>query len=741
MNQYTSYIDGQYRQSLASPTRTSNTAMPRLSAGKRQKVVEVLVEKPVIVHKYVDVEEEVIIEKPVERRIEKDIIIEKVVEVPVEKVVETEVDIIREEFKEVIVEKEVPFEKIIDIPIQRFVERPVEILKEVEVKVPVHVDKFQDRTFIKPIETRFQEQVTVVEKPVVQHRIADKHVEIPFNRHINICQEHVFGKEFYTEKERLITADKLVSVPVQKPYNVLHESIVQKQVEVPIAVKKVVDKPYEVLKEVIREVPVEVIKENRITVPVNKVVEIPVEKIVEIPVKTETHVEITYETVSEKPVFTPAPLDIPHPVIVEKPIPITTYVENPMEKVVERLVEIPFGKLIELPASKEVLAEVGHIKEVQQHIETTVEVPLQVEKYVEIPREEILEKTITLQKIIEKPKVIPRYVDRIVDKYVDVMVEVPVPKIVEVPITLSHDKAVDLFTTVQKVNYRKNIQSVPMNTLIKFDTINPLQKSRFLESTKKLAAIIVENEKLQAELSAFQEKNRIRSSMGSLQGAACTVQEVERLRRICYELDASLKQKEMERNRLRLTTSQTAELEVFQQVDSSDIPKLQSHIQRIRAENENLKAIKARGAFSAKRNKIGSRVSHQETRRENPIVQSTSMAQSRTSSTGIRRSFNGLASSNIVAAPTQSTYIQQAPLITSPQMRASQTELRRSQAFSSQGGYTGAMATTSYAQPASFSQMGAGSVIRKSHTEFTQTTTTTGGYQQGGFNMMAASRL
>jgi hypothetical protein len=116
MNQYTSVIDGFNSRSpspqpqyVQSPQIYSPAPVARPSVNKRQKIVEVIIEKPVIVHKYVDVEEEIIIEKPVERLIEQEIYIERVIEVPVEKIIENEVEIVREEVKEIIVEKEVEY--------------------------------------------------------------------------------------------------------------------------------------------------------------------------------------------------------------------------------------------------------------------------------------------------------------------------------------------------------------------------------------------------------------------------------------------------------------------------------------------------------------------------------------------------------------------------------------------------------------------------------------------------------
>jgi len=129
--------------------------------------------------------------------------------------------------------------------------------------------------------------------------------------------------------------------------------------------------------------------------------------------------------------------------------------------------------------------------------------------------------------------------------------------------------------------------------------------------------MVIEHEKLNAEMHYLRERVVTRGSISTgLSGVGASVQENERLKRIIYELESSLRQKETERNRLRTTTSTAADLDIRQQFDSSDVPRLQSHIQRVRAENQNLRNIAARGQFTSNRVKVGSRISHQETKRE-----------------------------------------------------------------------------------------------------------------------------
>jgi len=267
-----------------------------------------------------------------------------------------------------------------------------------------------------------------------------------------------------------------------------------------------------------------------------------------------------------------------------------------------------------------------------------------------------------LQKIIDKPVVIPKYVDRYVDKIVDVKVEVVVPKVIEVPRQQFVDKIVDVGVRAQRVHFRERAQTVPINTILKKNTISAVQKRRFQESSVQLANMVVEHEQLKAEAISLRERVGVRGNIGGLAGVNASAQENERLKRLIYELETSLRQKETERNRLRQTTSTTADVEVIQQVDSQDIPRLQAHIQRVRAENENLRRISARGTFGSQRKQVGTRVSHQDVRREAPVhlgaggVVTTGRAVS--SGPTIRRSAGYATTSTVVGAPA-TTYVNQ----------------------------------------------------------------------------------
>jgi hypothetical protein len=296
--------------------------------------------------------------------------------------------------------------------------------------------------------------------------------------------------------------------------------------------------------------------------------------------------------------------------------------------------------------------------------------------------------------------IIPRYVDRYVDKYVDVRVEVVVPKVIEVPRTIEFDKIVDLNTRVQRVNLVQRSQSVPINTVIKRSVISGHQKQRFYESSVQLANIVIDNEKFKAELQSLRERARSSHLLG---GIGASVQENERLRRIIFELEQSLRAKEEERQRLRSTVVTSTDFGVITVIDSSDAPRLMDHIRRIRAENENLRLLIARGSFGQTRVQVGSHLVRSDVIREGPVqaqsygaayttlptvVQGTTI----TSTDGMRRSMQGNAL--YVAPPTYTrtsgTYTTQTLVNPSqaPIVRTSSTSVQQNVVRNSGGYYS-----------------------------------------------------
>ena len=85
----------------------------------------------------------------------------------------------------------------------------------------------------------------------------------------------------------------------------------------------------------------------------------------------------------------------------------------------------------------------------------------------------------------------------------------------------------------------------------------------FDESSRQLATIMVENEKLKAELYSFRERSQTTSQMKGQAGflSQASAEENNRLRKVIQELESTLRTTTTERDRLR------SSLQVTQQLD------------------------------------------------------------------------------------------------------------------------------------------------------------------------------
>ena len=180
---------------------------------------------------------------------------------------------------------------------------------------------------------------------------------------VNEFVKECFNKGYQIEKYGLLTIDGqtvierevIKEVIKEVPVEVIKE--VTKEVEVEVVKEVIVEKPVEIIKEVLKEVPVEVIKE----VPVEKVVvkevvkEVPVEKIVE------KEVYITDEEQVNELLLKIQQLENKEPEVIEKEV------IKEVEVVKEVEVQVEVIKEIEKPIEviKEVIKEVEIIKEVE----------------------------------------------------------------------------------------------------------------------------------------------------------------------------------------------------------------------------------------------------------------------------------------------------------------------------------------------------------------------------------------
>lgn len=248
-------------------------------------------------------------------------------------------------------------------------------------------------------------------------------------------------------------ASKVIEKIVQRPYPV--EKVVEKPVHVPVQVTKYVDRPYPVHVPHHVPYPVEKVVEKYINRPYP--VHVPVHIPVQVPVTVEKKVPVPYpvEKIVEKPVtrIVEKPVPQPYPVekIVEKQVPVevTKYIDRPypvrvpvaqpypVEKIVEKIVNKPYPVPVQVAVPQPYPVEKIVEKQVPVTIEKKVPVPYPVEKIVEKPVTKIIEKPIPqpypVEKIVEKqvPVEVTKYIDRPYAVQVPVAQPYPVERIVE----------------------------------------------------------------------------------------------------------------------------------------------------------------------------------------------------------------------------------------------------------------------------------------------------------------------
>lgn len=259
-----------------------------------------------------------------------------------------------------------------------------------------------------------------------------------------------------------------------------------------VIVEKIVDKPVEVI--VQRKVPVE----RYVDVPYDVYVERPVEKLITKEIIIERVMERPREKIVEIPVE--VIYEIPVEKIIERRIEYETIVEVPVERTVERRIEevienIRYNDRVQEVDVRDLNRYQGHeilpteVRSVTQ--DKIVERPVYhtnvIEKIVNVPVERVVERVV--DKVIEVPveRIIerPRYVDNIVTK----VVEVPVPRTVERPVEqvverqVYYDNVIERPVPVERIVERK--VEVPVDRVIEVPVYvdNIIQKTveRYVE--------------------------------------------------------------------------------------------------------------------------------------------------------------------------------------------------------------------------------------------------------------------
>ena len=496
---------------------------------------EMIVEKPIIIEKIVEVPYEVIVERPVENIIEKEVVYERVIEKPVERIIEKEVEEIVNQEKEVIVEKKVYTERYVDNPVEKVVhvnkdvviDRPVEVIEEVERQVT--------RRVARPRREEIEYKEVVVENPRVVERVVERRVEKPFTRYVDIEDLQ------YVDKEVIRTVDKVIEVDKYVDREVVETKYIEDVREQ--IVKKVVDRP------VIKEVFVEEIVEKRVRKPVRrtvrKEVEVEVinevEEIVERPVYVDKEVEVIVNNPVpvdkmieiEKVVDVIEEIQIPtkREVFVEKEVEVeqevirkvAKYVEKPVQKVVDKVVEKPVTIYVE----EEVVRTVRVDKKVPKIVEREV--------VVEIPIEREVERIVEVEKIIEVPVYVDKVIKKEIPKVIEKIVEVKVPKYREVQIEKVREKVIEQIVEVETPIYIEqdnqeivNIMDTGKNERLRKSYRNNVDRITNLEREANQLEVQVESSRqyrksfksshqnMQTTVVGKEENNNLRNELDSL---------------------------------------------------------------------------------------------------------------------------------------------------------------------------------------------------------------------------------
>ncbi|XP_072933757.1 uncharacterized protein [Epargyreus clarus] len=319
----------------------------------------------------------------------------------------------------IIIEKEVPITKFVDRYIEKQVPypEPVEVVKQVPVDRPVPIPVPYEKIVEKPFEvTRFVDKPFPVEVPQPYPYPVEVKVPYPIEHRIYVDRPvHIpYPVEKVVEKQVLQTVP--VPTPVAVPFGihvpVEHKVLYPVRVETPVAVPVTVEKHIPVEKVVHKEVPVPYPVEKQVPYPVpyeTKVaVPYPVERRIPVPVEKIVEKPVTVTKVVDRPVHIKVPVPQPYPVAVHVPRP------YPVDRIVEKKVPYPVDRIVER------------------------KVPVQVPYPVQTVVEKIVEKPVVVTKYVDKPypveKKVPYPVEKIVEKKVPYPVQVPVEVKVPYPV-------------------------------------------------------------------------------------------------------------------------------------------------------------------------------------------------------------------------------------------------------------------------------------------------------------------
>jgi hypothetical protein len=561
--------------------RTSNI-------GGRKKV-QVIEEVPVYVEREVEVPYEVIIERPIENIIENRYYIDKEVEVPIKRVTEIEVEKIIEQKKYIPIEKRVEIETIYERPYETIVEVPIEIIREVNVPVERTVNVNKERTILRPHRSEVRENIIHVDKEIKVDKIVERSVQVEVPVYVEREVERIVDVAEHIYRDVPYDVPRIVEVKRNVPYNKLVEVPTERFVDKEIMVDRIVERPYYVEKiiEKKREVPVQRIVE--IPIYVDKIVERPVEKRVEVPYTVQKQVERIIQKNVNVPLITTKQVDVLVERIIEEPMEIIEEIEVPYEKIVERIVEVPVYIEKEIYEDIEIEVPVERIVEVPVYIDKEIEVEIIKEKFIEVPFERIVDKIVEIERVIEKPIYNQKVIEKPIEKIVERRVEVPIEKYVEVPKYREVEKIIDVERRIQKpvIVERKSHRS--MRKSVNRSNISNSQKTTYTTMGETLSKYKIENLKLSLEIRAFETQitdyRKISRNPDQLS------QENFSLKQKISQLEVTLSNLKTENITLESQTTTIKETQQVEIYSEAEIRKIEQDIRSLEEKNKALYQI------------------------------------------------------------------------------------------------------------------------------------------------------
>jgi hypothetical protein len=551
--------------------------------------VQVFQDVPKYVEREVEVEYEVLIERPVENVIENRYYVDKEIEVPITHVTEVDVEVVREVKKYIPVERKVEYETIREKPYEKIIEVPIEIVKEIPVAVERIVNVNQERTTLRPHRSEIRENPIYVDKEVRVDKIVERFVDVDVPVYVDKITEKYVNVPEYIYRDVVHEVPRYVDVPRDVYYDKIVEVPKERIVEKEIVVDRIVEKPYTVerIVEKKREVPVERIVE--VPVYFDKIVEVPVEKRVEVPYKVQRHVKKIVPRQVNVPLISTKDVEIPFERIIDEPYEVIEEVPYPVEKVVERTVDVPVYNEEQVFDYIEIEVPYEKIVEVPVYQDKEIIVEIIREKFVEVPYEKIVDRVVEVEKIIEKPIYNQKIVERPVQKIVEKRVEVPIEKYVEIPRYREVQKRIRVEHKAQRSSVVEKKNSRSMRKSVKTSTISTSQKTAYISLGEGLSKYKIENLKLSLDVKSLQQQ--IGEYRKIAQNPELFKRENEELKKKIVSIEQTISSVKSENTQLEHSTILTKETQMIDAYSSNEVAKLESEVRLLIEKNQKLSNI------------------------------------------------------------------------------------------------------------------------------------------------------